>query len=145
MKYKGSNFEYKQERAEDLMRAYHQLINDSSDIHILHIYRQVVNMPASRFWISEERAAIVIGAMVRGKKNVGINATKAEMYNEIYRRAKQLMDSNPKLTIQDVVSIVVMQPAPKFYISSSSAKAIIQKAKKKWYEQRKKKLKHLFY
>lgn len=144
MKHHGSKFEYEEERNHDLMRVYHELICASDFISLPQIYKEVVNMPSARFWVSEERAAIVISSMMKGDKLLDMRPTKREMFKEIYRRAMLLKKEQPALSVYDIAFKVVRQPAPKFYITPGYAKSIIFYAKKKWYEERKRKLRHLF-
>jgi hypothetical protein len=144
MKHPGAKFEYEQERNNNLMAVYHQLVSDVEYVCLPAIYKEVVNKPASRFYVSEERAAIVVGAMMRGVSIEGMIPNKREMFTEIYRRAMDIRKEHPDMPILEVVSQVVRQPAPKFYLTPGSAKAIIFKAKRQWYEMRKKKLRHLF-
>lgn len=144
MKHHGSKFEYEKERNHDLMRVYHELICASDFISLPQIYKEVVNMPSARFWVSEERAAIVISSMMKGEKLLDMRPTKREMFKEIYRRAMQLKKEQPALSVYDIAFKVVRQPAPKFYITPGYAKSIIFYVKKKWYEERKRKLRHLF-
>lgn len=144
MKHHGSKFEYEEERNHDLMRVYHELICASDFINLPQIYKEVVNMPSARFWVSEERAAIVISSMMKGDKLLDMRPTKREMFKEIYRRAMLLKKEQPALSVYDIAFKVVRQPAPKFYITPGYAKSIIFYAKKKWYEERKRKLRHLF-
>ena len=143
MKPHGSKFEYGHERDTDLLRAYRQLIISAEYISMPLIYESVVMMPSSRFWVSEERAAIVIAAMMKGDKLLSMRPNKREMFVEIYRRAMTLKKECPQLSVLDVAFKVVRQPAPKFYLTPGSAKVIICKAKKEWYEERKRRLRHL--
>lgn len=101
-------------------------------------------MPSARFWVSEERAAIVIAAMMQGDKLERMRPNKREMFQEIFKRAMKLKQENPALTIYDLAFNVVRQPAPKFYLAPGYAKNIIFHVKKQWFEQRKKKLRHIF-
>lgn len=126
------------------MDVYHQLVSDVKYVCLPAIYRDIVNKPASRFYVSEERAAIVVGAMMRGVSIDSMIPNKREMFTEIFRRAMDIRKEHPNMPILEVVSQVVRQPAPKFYLTPGSAKAIIFKAKRQWYEKRKKKLRHLF-
>lgn len=144
MKRHGSKFEYEAERNHDLMRAYHQLISSSPYISLTRVYEEVVNMSSVRFWVSEERAAIVISNMMKGDKLSKMRPTKREMFQEIYRRAMILKKEMPNLSIYEIAFNVVRQAAPKFYITPSYAKSIIFYAKKQWYETRKRELRHLF-
>lgn len=144
MKPHGSKIEHEKERNDDLMRAYHELIEQSTFICLPKIYKEVVNRPSSRFWVSEERAAIVISQMIKGYQLQDMRPTKREMFREIYRRAMRLRKEQPNLSVFDLAFKVVRQPAPKFYMSPGYAKIIIITAKRTWYEERKRKLRHLF-
>lgn len=145
MKPTGSHFEYEAERDDNLMECYHELLRRAEFVRMPEIYSQVVDMPAKRFWVSEERAAIVVSAMMRGERLDNMRPLKREMYNEIYRRAMEIREENPELPISRLVAQVVEQPAPKFYITPGSAKVLICKIRKQWYYQRtKRRLRHLF-
>lgn len=148
MKPHGSKAEHEKERNDNLMRAYHRLIEQSPYICLARIYKEVVNMPAKRFWVTEERAAIVISAMMRGKQLKDIvgckRKPKREMFQEIYNRAMEIRKTNPSLSLSDLAFKVVHQPAPKFYMTPGYARSIIFQYKRQWYEERKRKLRHLF-
>ena len=145
MKPHGSNSEFKQQRNDDLMRAYHELIKSAQHILMPEIYHKVVDMPTRRFWISEGRAAIVISAMMKGDTLENMGPLKREMYNEIYSRVIKLREKKPDLPIIQLVEMVVEQPAPKFYLTPGSAKVLICKIRKEWYFRRtKRRLRHCF-
>lgn len=145
MKPHGSNSEFKQQRNDDLMRAYHELIKSAQYILMPEIYHKVVDMPTRRFWISEGRAAIVISAMMKGDTLENMGPLKREMYNEIYSRVIKLREKKPDLPIIQLVEMVVEQPAPKFYLTPGSAKVLICKIRKEWYFRRtKRRLRHCF-
>lgn len=145
MKPQGSYSEFKKQRNDDLMRAYHELIKSAQYILMPEIYHKVVDMPTRRFWISEGRAAIVISAMMKGDTLENMGPLKREMYNEIYSRVIKLREKKPDLPIIQLVEMVVEQPAPKFYLTPGSAKVLICKIRKQWYYQRtKRRLRHLF-
>ena len=144
MKPLGTKFEYEAERNENLMRAYRQLLGDVCHISMPNIYDQLVDMPAERFWVSEERAAIVISKMLRGDRLSDMRPNKREMFREIYRRVKNMRKDNPSLSVCECVHKVVRNAAPKFYLTPGSAKVIICRIKQKWFDERKKKLRHLF-
>lgn len=145
MKPHGSHFEYEAERDDNLMECYHELLRRAQFVRMPEIYSQVVDMPAKRFWVSEERAAIVVSAMMRGERLDNMRPLKQEMYNEIYRRVMEIREQHPELPISRLVAQVVEQPAPKFYITPGSAKVLICKIRKQWYYQRtKRRLRHLF-
>lgn len=144
MKHHGTKFEYEDERNHDLMSAFHRLIEEADYISLADIYNKVVHCPSVRFWVSEERAAIVISRMLKGDDLHYMSRSKQAMFREIFKRAQEIRKANPDITLFDVAFRVVRQPAPCFYLTPGSAKVIICSAKRKWYEERKRKLRHLF-
>ena len=145
MKHKGSRCEFANERDKNLLEEYRKLLEETPFIVFHSIYPILVNRPAKRFWVSEERAAVMLSVIMNGDRLKGMSKNKREMFYEIYRRAKALLKKNPGQNMRELARQIVTQPAPKFYITPESAKIIIFHAKKRWYEEKKKKLKHLFY
>lgn len=146
-KKEGSTFEYEQERNEDLMRAYNEQMHaqfcSGFPIHLPTIYKLVAEMPSKRFWVSEERAAIVVSAIMRGDKLEKMRPTKRRMFQEICRRVMELKRKQPQSTILELTSVVCDQPAPEFYLTPKSIKVIIYQIKRQWYDKRKRKLRFL--
>lgn len=143
MKHFGSNFEYAEERNEDIMRAYLQEIARCDQIYLPEIFNRVVNMPSKRFWVSPKRAAIVISNMMRGDTLADMRPTKREMFQEIFRRVLKLQEKNPEMSIYEIAIEVVQEPAPKFYLTAGSARVIIYRAKKQWHKKRSQELRRL--
>lgn len=143
MKPHGSKFEYEQQRNEELVRTYFELMEAATYICPADIYREVVNKPSSRFWVSEERAAIVIAAMMKGDQLMSMRPNKREMFREIFRRAMVIRNEKPELSIFEIACLVVMQQAPKFYLSPGSAEVYICTTKKGFYAAKKAKLAYI--
>lgn len=136
--------EYANERADDLMRAYDKYIADTKHICMSEVYRNIVNMPARRFWVSDKRANIVVSAILRGEPCLqSMRALKREMYLEIFRRVQALRILKPDLSTFELCAIVVDQPAPKFYLTPGSAKTMVCKARKEWKKRKLRKLRLL--
>jgi len=131
MKKPGSNFEYERERDDDLLRVYRDTIHAADHIRMPDILDVVVNSPSKRFWVSEERAAVVVARMLKGDTCPHMRPQKREMFGEILRRVEHLRESNPGMTIAMLVFHVVRQPAPKFYLTPGSAKVILSRIRKK--------------
>ena len=144
MKHKGSKFEYEDERDKDLMRAYHEQIASCDTIVLSDIFRNVVEMPSARFWVSEERAAIVIAKMFRGDKLEKMRPNAREMYFEIYKRVVSEREKYPDKSIAEIVFNVIRQPAPKFYLTPDSARVIVTRIKREKYSKVFKRLRHMF-
>lgn len=135
MKYFGSNIKFVHERNADIMRAYRSKMREAAVIRPPEIFRQVAESPASRFWVSEERAAIVISAMESGKPlPANMIPTKREMFTEIFRRYRLLRAQKPQSTIIELVTIVVHQPAPKFYFTPRTIGEFIFRIRNGYYD-----------
>lgn len=90
MKYFGSTVDFTHQRNADIMRVYRQKIVEADVIRMDDICRQVAESPSSRFWVSEERAAIVISAMDAGRPLACMTESKREMFAEIFRRYREM-------------------------------------------------------
>ena len=120
------------------MRAFREAIDKSPFIDISEVSEIMVNMPCSRFWVSEERAMVVVTDMLKGKPVLNsMRPTKREMFKEIYSRVMALRKQQPHEPLFDLVTNVVNSPAPKFYMRPRCAMEIIYKIKKGFYEQQK--------
>ena len=144
MKHRGNTSDYIEERNQDVMRAYYELLHSSENIVLQELTKKLVNMPSRRFWVSEERVAIVCAKMMKGDKLKNMRPTTRRMYKEIYKRVIAYKKKNPAMALADIAFYVVRQPAPRFYLTPGSANVIIQRTKKKVFEQRMKRLKHMF-
>lgn len=143
MKHKGSTMEYAEERINDLLRAYDEYISSCEYIRMPEVYSTIVNMASRRFWVSDIRATKVVYAMMRGAKLSGMRPLKREMFEEIFRRVFELRKKEPDLSVKDCCGIVVSQPAPKFYLTPGSAKVMICKARRKWVQEKLRRLRLL--
>ena len=144
MKHKGSTFEYKDERDRDLLRAYREQLMLCDTIDLTEVFKKVVLMPSARFWVSEERAAIVIARMFKGDKLESMKPNTREMYEEIFKRVKDMKEHNPDMSLFDILFRVVRQPAPKFYLTPDSAKVITTRIKREQFSKVQKRLRHMF-
>lgn len=141
MKDYGCTFEYEKERNADLMRAYRQCLgNIKGSVDINALFAAVVEMPSKRFWVSDQRATVVVSNMMRGMSLSKMKPMKQEMFREIYRRVMEMKKEFPERTVFQLTSRVVEQPAPKFYLTPGSAHVICYKIKRGWYEKRKRKI-----
>lgn len=133
MKCPGAIMEYAAERLDDLMRAYYEYIAGCRYIRMAEVYRVIVAMPSRRFWVSDVRATKVVCAMLAGDNvTARMRPLKREMFEEIFRRAVDLHSRRPALSMHACCSIVISEPAPKFYLTPGSAKIMICKARKIW-------------
>ena len=104
------------------------------------VFKNIVDMPASRFWVSTPRAAVVIASIRRGDKLHYMRPNKREMFFEIYRRVVNLSLKYSDWSMPKLIETVIAQPAPKFYLAPGSARVLILKARKQWFAEKSKRL-----
>jgi hypothetical protein len=137
MRHKGSDSEFKEIRDNEILALYRKYLNESPNIVVSRMLNQIVNSPSSRFWITEQRAAIVLGQMMKGEEFPDAYPQKRAMYKELYRRAQQIWKEHPNMSVYSVAAKVVEQPAPSFYMSTTLCGLIISRAKKREWSRRK--------
>lgn len=127
----NSTAEFEAQRRRFLIDNFRQVIARQSRIAVEKAFLQTAAMPAPRFWVSEARAAAVVGKMMADEAYVeGMVEEKREMYREIYRRFSKIRRQCPEMTISDIVFEVVNAPAPRSYISWQRVRSIINKEKR---------------
>ena len=134
MKYYGSILDFTQERNQELMRVYQEKLSKAGYIDMHKIFEEVANSPCSRFWVSEERAAIVISTLLAGKVVPNMRRNKREMFDEIFHRFLIAREQYPEKSIYALAIMVVNQPAPKFYMTPRTVGELIYRIKNGWYE-----------
>lgn len=134
MKHSGNISAFIRQRNDDLMRVFYDRLGLASFIVMPEIFRQVAESPARRFWVSEERASIIIARMLAGKPLPGMRQTKLEMFNEIYRRVVAMREEYPCKPLHELVSIVIHQPAPRFYMTPRTVGDIVYRVRNGWYD-----------
>lgn len=138
MKTIGSNSEHAEARTRDLLRVYFGYLENCKHINMNDVFKRIVDMPASRFWVSSARATVAVAAIMRGDKLLYMRPNKREMFFEIHRRALEHRDKHPDWSLSRLVQCAVRSRAPKFYLSPGSARALILKGRKRWFAERKK-------
>ncbi|MBD5339408.1 MAG: hypothetical protein HDR98_09880 [Bacteroides sp.] len=134
MKYFGSTVSFTRERNADIMRVFRQKLVEADFICIDDICRQVAESPASRFWVSAERAAVVISSMEAGRALPPMRELKREMFCEIFRRYKQMRLLHPEESLLDLVAVIVNQGAPKFYYSPATVREYVRRIRSGYYD-----------
>lgn len=135
MKSFGSVLAFTRERNAALLKAYREQVDAASFVRLNEIGEKIVNSPSPRFWVSEERAAAVVSAIMRGKPGLEtMRPTKREMFEEIHRRVMALKEQHPDWHLCQLVFNVVNSPAPKFYMEVSSALERLFKIRNGWHD-----------
>lgn len=131
MRKKNSGAEYASQRSELLLRNFRESIARQSRISAAKAFREVAEMPAPRFWVTEARATRIVRMMIKDMEVVeGMKPEKRQMYLEIYRRVREKLQANPSLPLGDAVFEVVNSPAPKTYLTVRYVAQIIYDGKK---------------
>lgn len=134
MRHKGNICDFAVIRNKELMRAFRHTIAECSFIDLRKACSVVANSPCSRFWVSEERATVLISAMLKGQYPLdSMRPLKKEMFVEIFKRVVAMQKEQPDIKISDAVFLVVNSPAPKFYMTPDSIVQIIWRIKKGHY------------
>lgn len=136
MKYFGSTVTFTRERNADIMRVFRQKLVEADFIRMDDICRQVAESPSSRFWVSAERAAVVISSMEAGRAVPCLTEMKREMFDEIFRRYKEMRLLRPEESLLDLVAVIVNQPAPKFYFTPRTVREFVRRIRSGWYDRK---------
>lgn len=120
-----SLFEYRDDRARDLHEVFKREFGAVPGEDIKSLMRRVVNSPSRRFWVSEECAFRTVSSMLHSGMHSRCSSIKREMFEEISRRCRQLLDTHPDWPLSRCVYYVVNRSAPKFYLSAKRAYSII--------------------
>ena len=118
------------------MRVFRQKLVEADFIRIDDICRQVAESPSSRFWVSTERAAVVISSMEAGRALPCLTEMKREMFNEIFRRYKNMRRLCPQESLLDLVAVIVNQPAPKFYLTPRTIREFVRRIRNGYYDRK---------
>lgn len=142
MKKKGSCSDYTDQRNRELLRAMSEVVRDG---HSTRVMDHAVQRPCSRFWVSEDRATVVMRShLIDGKPlSAKMQPNKRAMYEEIAGRIRCLKANNPSITMRQAVRDVIYSPAPCFYMTADGGAATIKKSRKKWIRETEEKLKYL--
>ena len=145
MRKKGSVFLMSNDRDKDLIRAYREVIKKQLNLYgritATGIMAKVVNSPASRYWVSSERAYSVILKMDKGE-SISYMKTRAQVfYRSLYKDFCVYRESHSGLPSKYIVEIVIQRPAPCFMISPAFARNIIFRMKKQCWEEKMRRLK----
>lgn len=131
MKKLGSVTDFGPHRNQELWCAYRRALAASGVISPRELYILTATSPTSRFWVSERRAAEVMGAILRGMSLNKMSPTRHEMYTEIFTRFKEYRAKHPGASIYEATFAAVNSPAPKFYLTPGSVRILIYDIRRK--------------
>lgn len=119
--------DFKEERDADFLSSYKAVIKEygwkATSLRRDTLLSKTVMRKAKRFYVSEEQAFRVVSNLLRGKRLVTKNRLKLEMYREILTRVNAELNSSSASLI-DIVSKVINQESPRFYMTIKSAQIL---------------------
>lgn len=126
--------DFKEERDLDFLSSYKLVIKkfgqNAPYLKKDFLLLQTIMQPAKRFYVSEEQSLRVISNMLKeGSSNIK-NAVKRLMYEEILLRVQKEKATSEK-PLQEIIELVINQPAPRFYLTLESARILHYKLIKK--------------
>lgn len=125
MRKKGSRSEFIEDRDRELMTAIRHKAMTMQPGSTSEIYGEAASQRCSRFWVSERRAAFVIGQMMRNPDfTANMLPLRRAMFNELFSRVTEIMCLNPGISISAATFEAVNSEAPEFYLTSGSAAVI---------------------
>ena len=104
MKNSGSTSDFIADRDRELHASFMHVLRTATDMPLRRMFGAAARRPASRFWVSETRAAIVI---------------------------TETMGLDPGLCLQHAVNEAVYEEAPEFYLTDESARSIIYRMRQR--------------
>lgn len=128
MKKIGNVCDFTQERNAELCRMFRRLIHEADYIDLQKIFRKMARTPVPRFYVSESRAFIVINERHRSGKWTVKGELRQAMYEEIYRRALEMLERGDFDNLYDCVFEAVNTPAPRFYLTPRSCRTLLYNA-----------------
>lgn len=132
MKKKNSVSDFEEERRRFLLTSFRRAIALQSEIDREKAFRTAADVPAPRFWVSENRAAAVIGKFLAGEDpTLSMLPEKRLMYREIYSRFLRLRAERPSESIAELLFEVVNDSAPRSYMSWQTARTIVYKERRR--------------
>ena len=111
-------------RTRELRHKVMDLLSADSTLTIQRAWELAVCQPASRWWISEERAAQAIGWWMKHPVTDRELTPRERCYADLTDRYTRRLAANPELTCQQFVRDIIDTPAPEYYLSANTARKI---------------------
>lgn len=125
MKTSKGRCDYTESRDKELRRAFIERLGKNGKM-IKEVMAEMVDVPAPRFYINEERAYTYVRHLRRsGCPDEIRSPTLRRMLAVIVRRVDILMAFRPELSLREAVYEVVNSPAPSFFLSPLSIRTML--------------------
>lgn len=132
MKCQNAISDFSKERSRELLLRFREKIATQSKLTAKRVFAETAQTPASRFWVSAERAANVIYCLEKGDRVLdNMLDEKREMFLEIYRRYLEMRKVYRDATVIELVGEIVNQPAPRHYLSAERVRSLVNQEKRR--------------
>ena len=128
----------REQRDEDLYRVYVKGLEEGRFDNVSQAAEYVLTQPAPRFYISEFKANAYFGLIKAGVSLIGLNSSSRRRIWCLWHRYNDYVSRHPgtHLSRERILSILVEQPAPEFYLGHQHARKILKKEilkrRRKW-------------
>lgn len=125
MKKRGNISLHTSQRNEEICRIFKNCIGNPDCRNITDIFKVVARQPASRFFVSEERALQII-SQKRTSGRWPINSpTRLRLFKDLEKIVNKIIARTPDISLNDAVWEAVNSPAPSLYLTPGSCRTII--------------------
>ena len=125
--------EIKQMRDRELYDTYKQVLRDGHFTSMRDAAQAAASRPASQFYISASEASAHVGKILSRRSLIDLNYHSRRRAWQLYDMYREYLNEYPQTTLsrERIMEILVMSPAPEFYLSTDRAKHIIVYEQKK--------------
>lgn len=127
MKHKGSVSLVQIIRDREIVQLFFKLKRTCLYRDIPSICRVICDSPASRHYISEERARIVLMKHIKGKKTPTVTHAKERMYASFIKAYFSVAGTDSMRIVREAVIKAIDMPSNSFGISASRIRYILRK------------------
>lgn len=132
IKHKGSISEFKGERERELLAAYKVQLSKRHHKRLDYsFWEAVAKTPASRFWVSADRAIVIIKKLLKGEDVPTKIENNRMMFEDLFQVVLKEKKKKPDDKLALLVERAIRTPAPQMYITPNSAKIIISRIRRR--------------
>lgn len=129
-RHKGNRNPYIDQRDHELYRAFckakEKMLKERGRISLSDAVDAARKSPASRYFVSEQRASIVLRHIMNNRAPLEtMTETKNRLFRHLYVKYKALKSENPEATHEELVVMACASPAQEFYITHKTAIEIL--------------------
>ena len=117
-----------------LFDAYTKAVGEQDFSNQAEAYDYVRKHAAPRFFASAQFCESMVKKMDRGEPTGLRNPQAKRKYAELYRRYRKMLEERPELSVREICSIIVDQPAPEFYLNRRITQWIVVRERKRRWE-----------